>query len=124
MLIHRFFLLLFLSLSITVLPFAHASEVELDKIDINKADAWFLAYSLHGIGEKKAAKIIEYREKHGPFNSIYELAKVHGIGEKTIEKNAEKMFVSLPEESEQPEADSQIELSPDENNSEQVSDTQ
>ena len=118
--INRFFFFLFLF----ALPFAHAGEAEVDKIDINTADAWFLNYTLHGVGPKKAAAIIEYREKHGPFKSIYELSKVHGIGPKTIEKNMDKMFVSLPEESEQPEAESQIEQSPDEKNSEEVSDTQ
>ncbi|GEM_PF-2740666 len=119
--IHRLFFFLFLF----ALPFAHAGEAEVDKIDINTADAWFLDYTLHGVGPKKAAAIIEYREKHGPFKSIYELSKVHGIGPKTIEKNMEKMFISPPEESEQPaETDSQIEQSPDENNSEEISDTQ
>jgi len=119
--IHRLFFLLVLSIA---LPFAHAAEADINKIDINKADVWLLDYALYGVGPKKAAAIIEYREKHGPFQSIHELSKVYGIGEKTIEKNMEKMFVSPPEESEQPEADAQIEQSSEENDSEEVSNTQ
>ena len=30
-------------------------------------------------------RIIAYREEHGPFNSLSELTKVEGIGEKTLE---------------------------------------
>jgi competence protein ComEA len=75
-----------------------ADETEVEKIDINSAQAWLLAYKLHGIGLKKAVAIVEYREKHGPFQSIYDLDKVYGIGLKTIEKNKDKMMVVLPEE--------------------------
>ncbi len=35
---------------------------------------------LQGIGPIKAAAIIEYREEHGNFTSIEDLAKVYGIG--------------------------------------------
>jgi len=75
-----------------------ANETEVEKIDINTADALLLAYKLNGIGEKKGIAIVEYREKHGPFQSIYDLEKVYGIGPKTIEKNKDKMMVVLPEE--------------------------
>ncbi|MBQ0043263.1 MAG: helix-hairpin-helix domain-containing protein, partial [Lachnospiraceae bacterium] len=34
---------------------------------------------LPGIGETRAKAIIEYREKHGAFNSIEELKNVNGI---------------------------------------------
>jgi competence protein ComEA len=60
-------------------------------VNINKADAAALAHNLNGIGETKAQKIVEYREQHGNFNSVDELANVPGIGAKTVEKNRDSM---------------------------------
>jgi len=54
-------------------------------VDINTADAKELA-TLKGIGMKKAAKIIKYREKHC-FKSVKELKKVKGIKKKILKKN-------------------------------------
>lgn len=51
------------------------------KININTASATELQ-KLPRIGEKVAQRIIEYREKHGPFKKIEDLMKVKGIGEK------------------------------------------
>ena len=61
------------------------------KVNINSADAMTLAQELTGVGEKKAQLIIDYREKHGAFNSADDLAKVKGISSKTIEKNRENI---------------------------------
>ena len=55
-----------------------------EKININTADATELQ-KLSGIGEKKAADIIKYREENGSFSTIDDLTKVSGIGEKTLE---------------------------------------
>ncbi len=60
-------------------------------VNINKADAAALAQNLNGIGEAKAQKIIEYREQHGGFQSIDELANVPGIGAKTVERNRDSI---------------------------------
>lgn len=62
-------------------------------VDINSADARLLDTALVGVGPKAAAAIVEYRTKHGPFKSIDELSKVKGIGEKTIEKNRDRISV-------------------------------
>jgi competence protein ComEA len=55
------------------------------KIDINRADAKTLM-SVNGLGEKKAAAIVEYRIKNGNFKSVDELIKVKGIGKKLLKK--------------------------------------
>ncbi|KRO04933.1 DNA uptake protein related DNA-binding protein [Levilactobacillus paucivorans] len=39
---------------------------------------------LTGIGEKKAQKIVAYREEHGSFKSVKDLAQVPGFGDKTV----------------------------------------
>lgn len=53
-------------------------------IDINTASAQELE-ALPGIGPKRAADIIAYREAHGPFRVPEDLSKVSGIGESTLE---------------------------------------
>lgn len=40
--------------------------------------------TLHGIGPAKAGTIIEYREEHGPFQSLDDLMNVSGIGPVTL----------------------------------------
>jgi competence protein ComEA len=41
---------------------------------------------LPGIGPSKAAMILEYREKNGPFKTVEDLKNISGIGDKTFEK--------------------------------------
>ncbi|MBW2277815.1 MAG: helix-hairpin-helix domain-containing protein [Deltaproteobacteria bacterium] len=41
---------------------------------------------LPGIGPKKAGAIVESRNDEGPFDSLDDLARVKGIGEKTVER--------------------------------------
>ncbi|MGX7203752.1 helix-hairpin-helix domain-containing protein [Enterococcus pingfangensis] len=60
-----------------------AQEAE-EKININTADSNELQ-QLSGIGEKRAADIVKYREENGSFRAVEDLTKVSGIGEKTLE---------------------------------------
>ncbi|PIE58359.1 MAG: hypothetical protein CSA33_04000 [Desulfobulbus propionicus] len=53
--------------------------------NINDAGARELML-LPGIGPSLAAKIIAYRQKHGPFSSPKELLSVTGIGPKTLQR--------------------------------------
>jgi len=62
-------------------------------ININTADIEMLA-ALNGVGEKKAADIIAYREANGKFAKVEDLLNVKGIGEKTLEKNRERLSVN------------------------------
>jgi len=55
------------------------------KIDINSASSSELE-ELPGIGPATAAKILDYREQHGPFSSVDGLDDVSGIGAVTLEK--------------------------------------
>lgn len=87
--------LLFLSLFIFAFPMTQAYDM--GKVDINTAEVWTLARHLDGVGPKKARAIVAYREKNGPFEFIYDLDKVYGIGPKTIEKNQDKIILSFPE---------------------------
>jgi len=52
-------------------------------LDINTASAEEFV-KVKGIGEKKAERIIAYRDEHGKFSSIDELKNVKGIGEKIV----------------------------------------
>ena len=60
-----------------------ATMISLFAIDINTATkAEFV--KIKGIGEKKAEKIIAYRDEHGKFTNIDDLKNVKGIGNKIV----------------------------------------
>ena len=61
------------------------SDMSSKKVNINTATQEELD-TLPGIGPSIAAKIIDYREQNGKFNSIEEIKEVSGIGEAKYEK--------------------------------------
>ncbi|WP_379543536.1 ComEA family DNA-binding protein [Psychrobacter sp. R86515] len=61
-------------------------------ININRANEGELV-SLDGISSSKAQAIILYRDMFGDFKTVDELAKVKGIGAKTVEKNQRRLSV-------------------------------
>jgi len=69
-------------------PAATAGVVNLNTASASDFEA------LPGIGPKTAARIIEYRQKNGPFKKIEELMNVPGIGEKNFLKLKPQLTVA------------------------------
>lgn len=65
------------------------------KVNINSATVAQLS-ELPGVGEKLAARIVEYRQKQGAFKSTQELMNVKGIGEKNLQKLQPHLSVGEP----------------------------
>ncbi len=63
------------------------------KIDLNRAE-WYELIILPGIGEKKARAIVEYRKRAGGFKTIEQLCGVNGIGEKTVKRFEDLVFIN------------------------------
>ena len=61
-------------------------------IDLNSADEDELT-KLDGIGPGLAARIIKYREEHGPFEHVSEIMNVPGIGEGIYSKIKDSVTV-------------------------------
>ncbi|RUQ95708.1 ComEA family DNA-binding protein [Legionella septentrionalis] len=57
------------------------------KIDLNKADAKELTHSVPGIGKKRAEAIVRYRDEHGIFHAVEDLAHVRGLGKQFVQKH-------------------------------------
>ena len=72
------------------------------KININTASEAELT-QLSGVGPKTAASIIQYREEVMPFKTPEDLMNVKGIGEKTFEKNKDRITVGEPGEKTAPD---------------------
>jgi competence protein ComEA len=62
-------------------------------VDINTADASTLAKELNGVGPARAQAIVAYRNEHGPFKSVDDLALVKNMPRKLIENNREFLKV-------------------------------
>jgi len=62
-------------------------------LNINTASAAAIAEAIKGVGMQKASAIVAYRDVHGPFKSVDELAAVKGIGAKTLESNRTRLTV-------------------------------
>lgn len=63
------------------------------KIDINSAPIDTLM-TLPGIGETKAAAIINFRERYGSFEQIEELTYIQGIGQNLFDQISNLIYVS------------------------------
>lgn len=86
----RLFVVLWTVLVLAAATPALAAETQMAKaaqpvVNVNTANVQQLEV-LPGVGEVTAERIVAYREKNGPFASADDLAKVKGIGSKTLEK--------------------------------------
>lgn len=83
---------LFIALAMVVVFSVPSWAEDAGKINLNKATAVELS-QLKGIGMKYAERIVEFRDKNGPFTKPEDLLKVQGIGPKTLEKNKDRIIV-------------------------------
>jgi competence protein ComEA len=61
-----------------------------EKVNINTAGVDELV-ALPGIGRAYAERIVEYRQKNGPFKKVEDILNVRGIGEKTFERIRDRL---------------------------------
>jgi competence protein ComEA len=85
-------MVLFVALAMVMVFSAPSWAGDSGKINLNKATTAELS-QLKGIGMKYAERIVEFRDKNGPFKKVEDLLKVQGIGPKTLEKNKDRITV-------------------------------
>ena len=66
-------------------------------VNVNTASAKVLADAIDGVGLKRAQAIVEYREQHGAFSSVDELAQVRGVSAGIVERNRERITADASE---------------------------
>jgi competence protein ComEA len=89
-----FFAMNFLALAQTPAPKAKAAVTEASgvKVNVNQANAEQLM-TIRGIGPVLAKRIIEFRDKNGPFKKHEDLLAVQGIGEKNLVRLKEQIVL-------------------------------
>ena len=65
-------------------------------VDVNSADAATISAELQGVGMVKAQAIVDYRDTHGPFESVDDLVLVKGIASRTVEINRANILLGPP----------------------------
>ena len=73
-------------------PGPSTGEHVLSPLNINSATAAELD-ALPGVGPAKAAAILQYREQHGPFTAVDDLARVRGFGVAAVARLRERVAV-------------------------------
>ncbi len=63
-----------------------------EKINLNTATLEDLT-KLKGIGPSLGKRVVDYREKYGPFEKKEDLIKVKGVGQKTFDANKDIITV-------------------------------
>ncbi len=98
------FSMLAMMIGMAVLPTAQSQSTETKTarppamVNLNTATAQDFE-TLPGVGPRVAARIVEYRQKNGPFKKIEELMNVQGIGEKSFLKLRPQLTVSAKNDS-------------------------
>jgi len=70
-----------------------AGDEKAPRVNLNTATVDDLT-TLPGIGPSYAKRIVDFREKNGPFKRVEDLLNVQGIGEKTLEKIRDRITLS------------------------------
>ena len=65
-----------------------------ETVNINSADVATLTAELSGVGPKLARRIVEFRERHGDFETVAALRDVKGVGGQFCSKTPIKLFSS------------------------------
>jgi competence protein ComEA len=86
------FLVLLMLAGAALPPTAAAPQPPGEKVNLNTASADELQ-TLPGIGPSYAQRIVEYRDKNGPFKKVEDLLNVRGIGEKTFDRIRDRITV-------------------------------
>lgn len=89
--INRIFFFL-LAITVIMALGANVGAATGGKININKASVEELT-ALDGVGSAYAERIVEQREKEGDFAKPEDIMNVKGIGQKTFEKNKDRITV-------------------------------
>lgn len=82
---HKQFTAVFVTLLVVFAFIGPVWGQEAERVNINKASAQELA-KLKKVGPKYAVRIIEHRQKYGPFKLTEELMEVPGIGPGTYNR--------------------------------------
>ena len=90
---HRLSTIFCLCTILLALSFSGISGVLAGKVDVNSATAKELQV-VPGVGKEIAARIVEYRQNHGPFTSLDELKNIKGIGKGKLAQLQE--FTHIP----------------------------
>lgn len=85
-------LMLAVLISIAVIFTGTCCATAMEKVNINTASVEQLM-QLDRVGAQYAERIVEYREKNGPFATPEDIMNVKGIGKKTWEANKDRIVV-------------------------------
>jgi len=78
-------------ISSPLMPYVQAAESQYEKLNINTATAEQIAVAMIGVGKSKAENIVKFREQLGGFKNIDQLLEVKGIGQRTLDKNRDRL---------------------------------
>jgi competence protein ComEA len=84
------------ALSGRYLEFDAATDDQLPKfmVSVNQAD-WPELMLLPGIGETMARRIVDWRDRQGPFRAVADLEQVPGIGSRTAQRIAAQISFEI-----------------------------
>jgi competence protein ComEA len=71
---------------------AAAAQEQAPRVDVNRATVQELE-TLPQVGPVLAQRIVEFREKHGPYKTVEDLIKVQGVGEKLLARLRDRVTV-------------------------------